>query len=131
MTIKEVVEKWSKESYDKQGYVIGGSDITVLIKSLEAFIKKEYVSNEEHNKIIDKTKELMKASQEKELDELGNKIAYLIEEKYSLSEKIDKAVDELKTENPYPTDIIRESMNSQLFLINFVLSRIEKLGEKS
>jgi hypothetical protein len=29
------------------------------------------------------------------------------------------------------TVTIRESMNSQLFLINFVLSRIEKLGEKS
>jgi len=41
MTIKEVVEKWSKESYDKQGYVIGGSDITVLIKSLEEFVEKE------------------------------------------------------------------------------------------
>ena len=40
MTIKEVVEKWSKESYDKQGYVIGGSDITVLIKSLEEFARK-------------------------------------------------------------------------------------------
>jgi len=82
-------------SYDGTDYEFEFiTDITDAIDLTIQLMKKEYVSNEEHNKIIDKTKELMKASQEKELDELGNKIAYLIEEKYSLSEKIDKIVDE-------------------------------------
>lgn len=69
---------------------------------------------EKTNKVIEKLKEqwdikaygcsipdaveftirLMQEEQEKELDELGNKIAYLVEQNDTLPEKLDKIVDE-------------------------------------